>query len=97
MRWACRRSGGSGLLTAYLAGLAIGDARVTNASVVRGFMQGAAWLSQLALFVLLGLLVGPDGAARRPAARRDRRGYVAARSSRNARSPGFCVSSAARS
>ena len=52
--------GGSGLLTAYLAGLAIGDARVPNASIVRGFMQGAAWLSQLGLFVLLGLLVTPS-------------------------------------
>ncbi len=59
-RSASRRSGARGLLTAYLAGLAIGDARIPNASIVRGFMQGAAWLSQLGLFVLLGLLVTPS-------------------------------------
>jgi potassium/hydrogen antiporter len=51
---------GSGLLAAYLIGLVIGDARIPHAAVVRGFMQGAAWLAQLGLFVLLGLLVTPS-------------------------------------
>ena len=50
---------GSGLLAAYLIGLVIGDARIPHAAVVRGFLQGAAWLAQLGLFVLLGLLVTP--------------------------------------
>jgi potassium/hydrogen antiporter len=53
-------AGGSGLLTAYLAGLLIGEARIPHAGVVRGFLQGTAWLAQLGLFVLLGLLVTPS-------------------------------------
>ncbi len=52
-------AGGSGLLTVYLAGLVMGDARIPHAGVVRGFLQGTAWLAQLGLFVLLGLLVTP--------------------------------------
>ena len=51
---------GSGLLAAYLIGLVMGDARIPHAAVVRGFLQGAAWLAQLGLFVLLGLLVTPS-------------------------------------
>ena len=51
---------GSGLLAAYLIGLVIGDARIPHAAVVRGFMQGSAWLAQLGLFVVLGLLVTPS-------------------------------------
>jgi potassium/hydrogen antiporter len=51
---------GSGLLAAYLIGLVIGEARIPHATVVRGFLQGAAWLAQLGLFVLLGLLVTPS-------------------------------------
>ena len=51
---------GSGLLAAYLIGLIIGDARIPHAAVVRGFLQGSAWLAQLGLFVLLGLLVTPS-------------------------------------
>ena len=38
----------------------IGDARIPHAAVVRGFLQGSAWLAQLGLFVLLGLLVTPS-------------------------------------
>ena len=54
------RLGGSGLLTAYLIGLAVGDTRIPHAGVVRGFLQGGAWLAQIGLFVLLGLLVTPS-------------------------------------
>ncbi|MEO9177032.1 MAG: cation:proton antiporter, partial [Gaiellales bacterium] len=52
--------GGSGLLAAYLTGLFVGDARIPHAGVVRGFLQGGAWLAQIGLFVLLGLLVTPS-------------------------------------
>ncbi len=55
--------GGSGLLAAYLAGLVIGDARIPHSAVIRGFLQGGAWLAQLGLFVLLGLLVTPHDLA----------------------------------
>ena len=69
--------GGSGLLAAYLAGLAVGDAHIPHAGVVRGFLQGGAWVAQIGLFVLLGLLVTPsrlpdEGLA--PARRRARAG-----------------------
>ncbi len=57
---ASRSLDGSGLLAAYLIGLVIGDARIPHAAVVRGFLQGSAWLAQLGLFVLLGLLVTPS-------------------------------------
>ena len=52
--------GGSGLLAAYLAGLVVGSARVPHGPVIRGFLQGTAWVAQIGLFVLLGLLVTPS-------------------------------------
>jgi cell volume regulation protein A len=52
--------GGSGLLAAYLTGLFVGEAQIPHAGVVRGFLQGGAWLAQIGLFVLLGLLVDPS-------------------------------------
>ncbi len=52
--------GGSGLLSAYLAGLIVGAAHVPHAPVIRGFLQGTAWVAQIGLFVLLGLLVTPS-------------------------------------
>jgi cell volume regulation protein A len=52
--------GGSGLLAAYLAGLVVGRAHVPHGPVIRGFLQGTAWVAQIGLFVLLGLLVTPS-------------------------------------
>ncbi|MDX6378417.1 MAG: potassium/hydrogen antiporter [Gaiellaceae bacterium] len=52
--------GGSGLLAAYLAGLVVGNAHVPHGPVIRGFLQGTAWVAQIGLFVLLGLLVTPS-------------------------------------
>src|SRR3954454_12514978 len=52
--------GGSGLLAAYLAGLVVGSAHVPRGPVIRGFLQGTAWVAQIGLFVLLGLLVTPS-------------------------------------
>ena len=79
--------GGSGLLAAYLIGLAVGDARIPHAGVVRGFLQGGAWLAQIGLFVLLGLLVTPsrlpdEGLAPLVVAHRARAGRAAARGDR---------------
>ena len=52
--------GGSGLLAAYLAGIVVGSAHVPHGPVIRGFLQGTAWVAQIGLFVLLGLLVTPS-------------------------------------
>jgi cell volume regulation protein A len=51
---------GSGFLAVYLAGLALGSARIPAKQTVTNFHQGMAWLAQLALFVVLGLLVFPS-------------------------------------
>ncbi len=54
--------GGSGLLSVYLAGLILGSERLPyRASLVR-FHDSAAWLSQVGMFLVLGLLVTPADA-----------------------------------
>ncbi len=57
---------GSGFLAAYMAGLALGNARIPGKHTVSAFHQGLAWVGQLAMFLMLGLLVFPaelDGVA----------------------------------
>lgn len=52
--------GGSGFLAVYVAGLVAGnDDFVQKKSLLR-FFDGLAWLSQIAMFVTLGLLVFPS-------------------------------------
>jgi potassium/hydrogen antiporter len=50
---------GSGFLAVYLAGLALGSGRVPARRTVADFHAGVAWVSQIALFLTLGLLVFP--------------------------------------
>jgi potassium/hydrogen antiporter len=50
---------GSGFLAVYLAGLALGSARIPAKRTVDDFHAGLAWVSQIALFFTLGLLVFP--------------------------------------
>jgi potassium/hydrogen antiporter len=51
---------GNGFLAAYVAGLVLAHARfIHKASVVR-FHDGLAWLMQITMFILLGLLVFPS-------------------------------------
>jgi potassium/hydrogen antiporter len=52
--------GGSGFLAVYILGLYLGGLALPYAGIVEGFHQGLAWLAQLTLFVLLGLLVTPS-------------------------------------
>jgi len=49
----------SGFLAVYLAGLVIGNNRHRAASMIHRFHDALAWLSQILLFLMLGLLVTP--------------------------------------
>jgi cell volume regulation protein A len=59
----------SGFLAVYVAGVVLGNARLPHRRAILGFADGLAWLAQIGLFVLLGLLVSPGrlGAALVPA------------------------------
>jgi potassium/hydrogen antiporter len=50
---------GSGFLAVYVASLVLGNARLPHRPATRGFAEGLAWIAQIGLFVLLGLLVTP--------------------------------------
>ena len=50
---------GSGFLAIYLAGLVLGNSRVHSAGNILRVHDGLAWLSQIVLFLMLGLLVSP--------------------------------------
>jgi cell volume regulation protein A len=49
----------SSFMAVYVAGLWLGNARLSHRNATLGFAEGLAWLSQISLFVLLGLLVSP--------------------------------------
>jgi cell volume regulation protein A len=51
---------GSGFLAVYLATLILGNSRLPHRSATRGFAEGAAWLAQIGLFVMLGILASPS-------------------------------------
>lgn len=51
---------GSGLLAVYLAALVIGTRQLTQSYSIISFHEGVAWLMQIVMFVLLGLLVFPS-------------------------------------
>jgi cell volume regulation protein A len=51
--------GGSGFLAVYLAGILCGNRRLRASKLVRRFHDGIAWVSQIVMFVMLGLLVTP--------------------------------------
>ncbi|MGH2970302.1 MAG: potassium/proton antiporter, partial [Solirubrobacteraceae bacterium] len=50
---------GSGFLAVYLAGLVLGTASTPARRTIVTFHDGLAWVAQLALFLILGLLVFP--------------------------------------
>lgn len=52
--------GGSGFLAVYLAGIVIGNSRIVFQSGTFRFMDGLAWMGQIAMFVVLGLLSTPS-------------------------------------
>jgi len=55
--------GASGFLAAYLAGVALAASPRRAADATDRFSDGLAWLSQIGLFLMLGLLITPSHAA----------------------------------
>jgi cell volume regulation protein A len=51
--------GGSGYLAVYLVGILVGNNHLKSSATIERFVDTFAWLSQIALFLLLGLLVTP--------------------------------------
>ena len=49
----------SGFLAVYVAGVVLGNGRLPHRRPILGFADGLAWVAQIGLFVLLGLLVVP--------------------------------------
>jgi len=52
--------GGSGFLAVYVAALVLGNSRLPHRIATVSFIEGAAWLAQIGLFVMLGLLATPS-------------------------------------
>ena len=52
--------GGSGFLAVYLVGLLLGNSSVQRVDRLSRFHDGIAWLMQIGMFLLLGLLVFPS-------------------------------------
>ncbi|RNL62125.1 potassium/proton antiporter [Nocardioides marmoriginsengisoli] len=52
---------GSGFAAVYVAALVLGNSDLPHRAATRSFAEGMAWLSQIGLFVMLGLLVSPSG------------------------------------
>ena len=50
---------GSGFLAVYVAGLVSGNLRMRHTVALRRFQEGTTWLSQIAMFLTLGLLAAP--------------------------------------
>lgn len=51
---------GNGYLAVYIAGLVIGNSKFIHKRSSMKFMDGFAWMSQILLFLTLGLLVNPN-------------------------------------
>ncbi len=51
---------GNGFLTVYLFGLMIGSRKIMHKRLLYTFYDGVSWLSQIGIFIMLGLLVFPS-------------------------------------
>jgi cell volume regulation protein A len=57
---AAQTFGASGFLAVYLAGYVFGRRRHKATQIIERFTDGMAWLSQIAMFLILGLLITPS-------------------------------------
>lgn len=51
--------GGSGFLAVYLAGIILGNSKLVYQRGIRVFHDAAAWIAQILMFIVLGLLSSP--------------------------------------
>jgi cell volume regulation protein A len=51
--------GASAIMAIYVAGLTLGNSALPHRSTTQSFVEGLAWLAQIGLFVMLGLLASP--------------------------------------
>ncbi len=51
---------GNGFLAVYIAGIIIGNANLIHKKTIKNFCDGTAWLMQIIMFLMLGLLVFPS-------------------------------------
>ncbi len=52
--------GGSGFLAVYVAGLYAGNRQIRATPTLRRFQEGASWLAQIIMFLILGLFATPS-------------------------------------
>ena len=50
----------SGFAAVYIAALVLGNSELPHRAATRSFSEGVAWLAQIGLFVMLGLLASPE-------------------------------------
>ena len=50
----------SGFAAVYVAGLVLGNSALPHPAATRSFAEGLAWISQIGVFVMLGLLASPS-------------------------------------
>ncbi|MCL2542508.1 MAG: potassium/proton antiporter [Nocardioidaceae bacterium] len=50
----------SAFAAAYVAALVLGNAELPHRGATRSFVEGLAWIAQIGLFVMLGLLLSPE-------------------------------------
>jgi potassium/hydrogen antiporter len=50
---------GSGFAAVFVAALVLGNSELPHRAATRSFAEGMAWLAQIGLFIMLGLLVSP--------------------------------------
>ena len=65
----------SGFAAVYVAALVLGNQELPHRAATRSFAEGVAWLAQIGLFVMLGLLLSPGRITWRRRPRRSSPGW----------------------